>query len=213
VKGLFVPGWGATAGLYAPALPEGWQALEPPTFRASGGDLLAYRHWLETELDRQQAPVTLAGHSMGAALALLAAIARRGAVHELILIAPAGLPLEKSLPRSLATFVQQVVRGWYPHQELRRTLSHTAAAPLAALRLAHAVHDLDLGSALEQLRATAIPTTVIACTTDALTTPAHCRRLAGLLGADYRELQAPGGHVWMLAQPRLLTTTLWSSPR
>ena len=47
---------------------------------------------------------------MGAALALLAAIARPGAVHELILIAPAGLPLEKSLRRSLATFVQQVAR-------------------------------------------------------------------------------------------------------
>ena len=61
-----MPGWCATAALYTPGLPEGWHALEQPTFRSSGGDLLAYRRWLEAELDQQREPITLAGHSMGA---------------------------------------------------------------------------------------------------------------------------------------------------
>jgi homoserine acetyltransferase len=49
---------------------------------------------------------------------------------------------------------------------------------------------------------------VIGCTTDELITPAHCRRLAELLGASYREVCAPDGHIWMITHPELLTAEL-----
>src|SRR5271168_2231901 len=97
MRGLFVPGWGATAALYGAGLPEGWQALELPTFRATRGELDAYRGWLGGELACHRTPVTLAGHSMGAALVVLAAAERPESVERLILLSPAGLPLDKPL--------------------------------------------------------------------------------------------------------------------
>src|SRR5438105_14737751 len=50
MAGLFVPGWGATAALYAPGLPGGWEALELPTFRVTGGHFPVYRRWLASEI-------------------------------------------------------------------------------------------------------------------------------------------------------------------
>lgn len=203
-----MPGWGAPSGLYAPGLPEGWEALELPTFRATRGDLSAYRDWLEAELVRRGEPTVLAGHSMGAVLAVLVTADHPRAVERLILISPAGLPLDKPLRRIVATSIVQVAHGWYPPAELRRALFRTAAAPLSALRLARAVHDLDLAPELDRIKTIGVPATVIGCSTDRLTTPAHCRRLAALIDAPYREVQAPGGHVWMLARPALLQAEL-----
>jgi len=208
MSGLFVPGWGASASLYRAGMPAGWTALDPPSFRTTGGELASYRRWLAGELARQRAPVALAGHSMGGALALLAASELPGRVEKLILISPAGLPLDKPLPASAATFVRQVARGCYPARELSHCLARTAAAPRAALRLARAVHDLDLAPELEALRVQRIPCTVIACAGDRLTTSAHCRRLAGLLDARYRELEAREGHIWMVVDPGRLAAEL-----
>jgi pimeloyl-ACP methyl ester carboxylesterase len=208
MPGLFVPGWGASASLYSPGMPAGWTALEPPTFRATGGELDAYRRWLARELRRQGVPVALAGHSMGGALVLLAAAELPELVERLILVSPAGLPLDKPLHRSASTFVGQVARGCYPPGALCRSLAHTAAAPRAALRLARRVHALDLSVELAPLHARPIPCTVIGCATDTLTTPAHCRRMAALLAARYRELDAAEGHIWMVAQPERLAAEL-----
>jgi homoserine acetyltransferase len=87
-------------------------------------------------------------------------------------------------------------------------LASTASAPRAALRLARSIHDLDLTPELEQIRANGIPCTVIGCVSDSLTTCAHCRRLAALLDAEYRELDAPGGHIWMITAPKRLAAEL-----
>jgi pimeloyl-ACP methyl ester carboxylesterase len=189
-------------------MPSGWTALDLPTFRATGGELDGYRRWLGGELAGRGAPLVLAGHSMGGALAVLASVDLPELVERLILVSPAGLPLDKPLHASAATFVGQVVRGCYPGGALCRSLAHTAAAPRAALRLAQRVHALDLTRELETLRARRIPCTVIGCTTDTLTTTAHCRRVAALLDARYRELDAPEGHIWMLAEPRGLAEEL-----
>lgn len=207
-RGLFVPGWAATAGLYTAGLPEGWKALQPPSFRTTRGELPAYRRWLGAQLAREAGAVTLAGHSMGAALALLAATDQPERVEKLILFSPAGLPLEKSIPASIATFAGQILRRRYPTRELCRALARTAASPRAALRLARTIHDLDLTSELEPLRSQRVPCTVIACTTDELVTPAHCRRLAVLLDAAYRQIDDPEGHVWMIARPQRLAAEL-----
>ena len=208
LTGLFVPGWGATAELYAAGLPEGWEALELPSFREGRGDLLGYRSWLGYELDAKGAPVALAGHSMGGALALLAAIDRSKLVERLILVSPAGLPLTKPMRASMVTFVGQVAKGRYPLGHLRRVVARALSAPWSAVRLARTVHQLDLSPELEQFHANRIECTIVGCTTDALTTSDHCRRLASVLDADYREVDAPDGHIWPITQPQLLAAEL-----
>ena len=112
-QSLFIPGWGAPARLYTPGLPEAWHALELPSFRKTRGELPAYRAWLGEEISGR-GPVALAGHSMGAALALLAAVDRPDLVERLILLSPAGLPLTKPIPSSLFTWVRQVATGRFP---------------------------------------------------------------------------------------------------
>jgi pimeloyl-ACP methyl ester carboxylesterase len=210
VPGVFVPGWGAVPGLYARGLPAGWQVLKLPAYGPTGGELTAYCRWLDDEIAQREGPISLAGHSMGAALAVLVAADRPAAIERLILLSPAGLPLSKPLTASLAAFLGQIVRGWYPFGELSRAVSGSLRSPRAALSLARAVHELDLSSELERLKASPVPSTVVGCSTDRLTTPDHCRRLAALLGARYHEVGAAGGHVWMIAEPRLLTAALAS---
>jgi pimeloyl-ACP methyl ester carboxylesterase len=203
---LFVPGWGATAGLYS--LPAGWQALELPSYRSTRGELSVYRRWLGEEVARRRTPVVLAGHSMGGALALLAALDRPESVERLILLSPAGLPLSKPMRASAATSVRQFFRGCYPAGELWRVVAGAVAAPRAALRLARTVHDLDLTPELERIRASGVACTVVGCASDELTTGAHCRELATALGSGYREIGAKDGHIWPITEPELLAEEL-----
>jgi pimeloyl-ACP methyl ester carboxylesterase len=208
LTGLFLPGWGATAGLYAAGLPEGWKALELPSFRQSRGEFFVYHRWLADELVRQPAPVALGGHSMGAVLALLAAIDRPELVQRLVLVSPAGIPLTKTMRASTATFVRQVAGGRYRLGHLGWMVGGVAMAPLSALKLARDVHGLDVRPALERFDVARVPCTVVGCTTDTLTPPAHCRELAAALGADYREVDARDGHIWPVTQPQLLAAEL-----
>ena len=208
MNGLFVPGWGATPGLYAAGLPEGWLALTLPTFRSTGGDFGAYRRWLVGEIARRPTPVVLAGHSMGGTLALLAAAEQPELVEQVIMLSPAGLPLTKPIRSSVRTFARQVLRGCYPARELRRMVAGAVAAPRSALKLARTVHSLDLGPELERIRAAGVRCAVVACVGDELTTSAHCGRLAAALGADYREIEAADGHIWPVTDPKLLAAAL-----
>jgi pimeloyl-ACP methyl ester carboxylesterase len=208
VRGLFLPGWGATAGLYAAGLPEGWEALELPSFRKARGDFLTYRDWVAGELVRRRTPVALAGHSMGGALALLAAIDQPDLVEQLILVSPAGLPLTKSMKSSMVTFTRQVVSGRYPFGHLRRVVARAAAAPWSALQLARTAHQLDVRSELELYDTDRFACIVVACATDTLTPPGHCRKLAAMLDAEYREVDASDGHIWPITHPRLLAHEL-----
>src|SRR4029450_218862 len=165
LTGLFLPGWGATAGLYAAGLPEGWEALELPSFRKGRGEFLVYRGWLEDELVRRGGAGALAGPSMGAVLALLAAIVRPELVERLVLVSPAGLPLTKTMRASTATFVRQVVDGRYPLGHLSRVVARVASAPVSALRLARAVHGLDVRPELDRFRADRGDCSVVGCAT------------------------------------------------
>lgn len=206
--GLFVPGWGATAGLYRAGLPEGWIALELPSFRSTRGDFHAYGRWLAEEIARRPTPIVVAGHSMGATLGLLAAAERPDLVERVVMLSPAGLPLTKPMLASVRTFSRQVLRGCYPAGELGRIVMGAVAAPRSALRLARTVHDLDLAPELERIRASGIRCTIVACAGDELTTSAHCRALAAALDADYREIDAADGHIWPVTQPELLAREL-----
>lgn len=205
---LFIPGWGAIARLYGPGLPEGWEALELPSYRRTHGDFSGYRRWLAEELLQRPGPVVLGGHSMGAALALLAAIERPELVERLVLVSPAGLPLTKTMRSSTATFVRQAASGRYRPAHLGRMLGRVAASPINAHRLARSAHRLDLRPELPRFDVQRVPCTVVGCSTDTLTPPGHCRALAAALGADYREVDAPDGHIWPVTQPQLLAAVL-----
>jgi pimeloyl-ACP methyl ester carboxylesterase len=194
---LFLPGFGASGSLYRPGLPRDWAAIDPPGFRTGNGSLAASCRWLIAEIDRRRGPVALAGHSMGAALAIAAAAARPERITRLLLIAPAGLPLGKPLARSVGAFVCQVARGRYPAAEATRAAGAALRTPRRAVALARAVHDADLTAEMGEVRAAAIDTLVVGACGDSLVTTDHCRRTADLLGARYREL-ARGGHMWML---------------
>ena len=105
---LFIPGWAARASLYRDALPPGWEVLQPPSFRSTGGAIEAYPAWLSDELVRRNGPFTLGGHSFGAALAVLAAARGDADVERLVLVEPAGLPLFKPKIRALRDFGRQL---------------------------------------------------------------------------------------------------------
>jgi pimeloyl-ACP methyl ester carboxylesterase len=204
---LFLPGWGAPAALYEPALPASWRVLEPPSFAASGGSLAPYRRWLELEL-RGRGRSSLAGHSMGGALAILAAAETPELVERLVLIAPAGLPLDKPLLLSLRDFLRQVARGDYPRRIAAAALLALAQAPRSAFALAENVRALDLRRECARVRAAGIPATVIGCVTDTLVTTDRTRALAAALGARYEELDLRGGQMWMLADRSRLATAV-----
>jgi pimeloyl-ACP methyl ester carboxylesterase len=198
---VFVPGWGAPAALYSRALPDRWDVLRPPSFARGAGRFDSYSRWLSLELRSYEEPVTLGGHSMGAALAVLAALEQPERIHRLVLVAPAGLPLAKPIRVSVRDFAGQVASRAYPSRLALRSMLDALRAPRAALRLAEAVRALDLRPQMEQLRGLGLRCSVLGCVTDTLTPPEHCRRIAALSGARYRELEVDGGHMWMLTHP------------
>src|SRR5262245_28354504 len=195
---LFVPGWGAGPELYQKGLPGAWVALEPPSFRRGRGSFERYKRWLLDEVRSRGAPVVLGGHSMGAALSVAVAAEIPEQVGGLLLIAPAGLPLTKPMRRCVADFSGHVLRGRYPKRLALRGVAGVLAAPGSALVLARRVRVLDLSTEMRRVRRHSIPSTVVGCVTDTLVTIQHCQEAARLLGADYRELDLPGGHLWML---------------
>ena len=207
-SGLFVPGWGAPASLYRAGLPDGWEVLELPWFRQTRGTLDRSFECVKEAVARRGRPVVLAGHSMGGALALLAAAELPQLVEQVVLVSPAGLPLDRPLHSSALTFLDQLRRGSYPLAALRRMAINTVSGPWSALKLARAVHGLDLTTVLQELRARGVPCTVIASDGDQLVTCRHCRELARLLAAKYRELHAPNGHIWPITQPERLAREL-----
>jgi len=193
---LFLPGYGARAATYEQGLPPGWTALQPPAWTARA-PLHSLRDWLVTDLRGRQRPVVLAGHSMGAALAMLAAVRAPEHVAGLVLVAPAGLPLTKPVRDCIRDGLRQTIGGRHRVRDVLVSLADLARAPRASVRLARALRRLDLTRTMRSLQAAGIPALVIGCTTDTLVSPTHTRSIAHLLGADYRELASAGGHVWM----------------
>ena len=207
MSNVFVPAFGALPAFYRAALTPEWTVHDPPSFRrAATFDLRVAA--LRDALEGCSAPVTLAGHSMGAALAVAAALAQPDRVGRLLLVAPAGLPLTKPIAASLRDFRRQVAAHVYPLADLTRALRGALAAPLATLRLAQAVRSLDLREQLAAVRHRGIRCDVVACVGDTLTPPDHCREIARLTGGRFREIDASGGHMWRLVEPAALASLL-----
>ena len=197
---LLLPGFGAPPAAYAPGLPSGWIALEPPRFRETRGSFAAYRAWLRSELDPRPGGLVLAGHSMGGALALLAAAAQPERVEHLILISSAGLPLVKPMAVSAAQFAGQVASRRFALRHTYDSLRDVLSAPRSALRVARTVRSLDLTRQMAELRQRGLRITVIGAATDTLVTSLSSRRIADLLAARYVEVPHEGGHMWMFGR-------------
>jgi hypothetical protein len=105
------------------------------------------------------------------------------------------------------------VTGVHPVADALTSARELGRSPRGSIRLVRALRKLDLTAQMRRVRAAGIPTTVIACSTDTLVTPAHCHRVAGLLGGRYRDLELGGGHVWMLHSPPALAELLARTPR
>lgn len=208
LSGIFLPGYGARASSYVRGLPAGWDAVQPPPLRRTRGSLEALARWVVALLAGQSTPVAVAGHSLGGALALLATARAPERVSALILVGPAGLPLEHPYLHSVRNTVAGAVGGRYTAREMGASLIEVGTAPRSALRLARTLQHLDLSAEMALVRASAVPVTVLAADTDALVPPVSCQHAAELLGAGYRELHVDGGHTWMYGHWALLRQEL-----
>ena len=207
-NGIFLPGYLGRARSYERGLPEGWIALQAPLKVRASGSLTAYRDWLIAHIRSSPRQVVLGGHSMGAALAVLAAAEVPERIAGLVLVAPSGLPISKPVRRIVRDFLARVAAGRFRARDVFVPLADVARAPRAALGVAGALRRLDVSQELQRLREAGVRGTVIACATDTLTPPQSSRRIAHLLGAEYRELRVDGGHVWMFGRWNLLADEL-----
>jgi len=182
--------------------------LDPPSFVASGATVAAYRRWIVERCRARPGPFTLAGHSFGAVLAVHAALADRVEVERLVLVSPSALPLEKPVPLMFWDFSRRLAACWFPPREGTRAMRQVLFHPLLARRLGMEVRAIDLSEELAELRDRGLPCTVVAASTDTLTPPSLCRRVAELCGGDYREVDVPGGHLWFLRAHDLLASEL-----
>jgi pimeloyl-ACP methyl ester carboxylesterase len=210
---LFLPGFGARARSYDDGLPVGWESLQPPPPSVTGGSVAALANWVSSEIARRPGPAFLAGHSMGAALAILVAAQNPDAVSGLLLIAPAGLPLSKPIRTSAGDFTRQLVTGTHRVGDALSSAVELLASPAGSVRLIRALRRLDLRRQMAAVREAGMPVTVIGCATDTLTTPEHCISTAALLGGRYHELRLDGGHVWMFGRWSALETVLVRASR
>jgi len=196
-----VPGFAVRGNLYRPGLPPGWVALDPPSMSVTGGRFDAYRRWLYGEVEARGRPLVLAGHSMGAALAICAASELPELVERLILFSPAGVPLSNPMFDSFLLLVRQSLQGLYSLEEIAFVVRETVKHPWATYRLARQAHDLDLSAEIGKVAAASIPTLVVGCESDTLTTTATCAHIADRLAGRYGQITGRG-HMWMLTDWR-----------
>jgi pimeloyl-ACP methyl ester carboxylesterase len=205
---IFLPGYLGRARSYEPGLPPGWLALQAPAAIRATGSVERYAEWMIEEVRARGGKAVLGGHSMGAGVALLAAARAPELVEGLVLVAPSGLPISKPGWRIVRDFLRHVAAGRYRASDVLAPLGDLARHPQAGLRLARTLRRIDLSDEMRAVRETGIRSTVIGCRTDTLTPPTLTRRIAELLGADYRELDLDGGHVWMFGSWHLLAAEL-----
>ena len=147
--------------------------------------------------------VWLAGHSMGGALAVLAAAEQPERIARLTLISPAGLPLQKSMTASLADFARQVVSSRATPGPTRwsRSAAHSprrarrSGSPARCTRsTCRSRWSGCAGAAVRWRWSPARPTRSSRRRTAAVRRSCSAR--------DYRRLPLPGGHMWMLDRAR-----------
>lgn len=202
--GIFLGGWTVAAHVYAPGLPPGWACPEQPSFGETEGRFAAYVDWAWALVRERDAPVRLAGHSLGAAVALAVAAREPGRVHRLTAFGPAGLPVEHGLRQAARDVVTSGLGLRLGPGAASRSALRALDHPRAALRLAREIERLDLTRELGVVRAAGVELLVVASRGDRVSTPELCRRLAALGGGRYVEDETGRDHLWVLTDPERL---------
>ncbi|HEX7098610.1 MAG TPA: alpha/beta hydrolase [Acidimicrobiia bacterium] len=204
-------------GVWAPDLPGHGRSEGHPLQSVE-----EWAKWLATQIDDLASP-TVVGHSMGALVALEAAVAHPDSMDRLVLVGGAAeMPVhpdllaaaEKDLPRAAAMIAEWSLPpahtgahpepGLWEHGGIRRLLERSRPGVLAADLRACAAYD-----GTERAKSCSVPTTVVAGSDDRMVRPQASRRLAeSIPGARYVEI--PGvGHEPMVQSPREFNRLLW----
>ena len=150
--GIFLGGWTVSAHVYVPGLPPGWLCPEQPGFGETEGRFAAYVDWATRLVREHGAPLHLAGHSLGAAVAIAVAAREPGRVHRVTAFGPAGLPVEHGLRQAARDVVANGLGLRLGAGAASRSAPRALDHPRAALRLAREVERLDLTHELGVLR-------------------------------------------------------------
>lgn len=200
--GYILAGLADRARVIVPDLPGHGRSEPPPP-----GDMAAYGAWALGLLDALGIErAILAGHSMGAAIALEAAIAAPGRVAGLALVG-AGARLRVApafidgLTADPEATIARIVEVMYPAPS-----AHLREAAAAEYRRAPATFragflTCDGWDARARLGGVRCPALVICGEEDAMTPPKLARELAGLLPGATLELLPGVGHVPLLEAP------------
>ena len=184
--------------MYVPGLPPRWLCPEQPGFGETEGRFAAYVDWAIELVREHGAPLHLAGHSLGGAVAIAVAAREPGRVHRVTAFGPAGLPVEHGLRQAARDVVANGLGMRLGAGAASRSALRALDHPRAALRLAREVERLDLTHELGMLRATGVELLVVAGQGDRVSTPAMCRRLAELGGGRYVEDETGRDHLWVM---------------
>ncbi len=146
----------------------------------------------------------LVGHSMGGYICLRLAASRPEAVRRLVLVAPAGLPVGRSLPGYLPPLLTVVRQAPVPFLPL---LVHDAlrAGPVAFLR---AARDLLAEDVREDLASIVAPTLLVWGERDPLVPPALAAVLRREIPHSRLLLLGEAGHVPMFERPEEFNAAL-----
>jgi pimeloyl-ACP methyl ester carboxylesterase/glycine cleavage system regulatory protein len=206
--------------VYAPALPGfGGTAELPGTRRTMEG----YAAWVDTFLDTigVDEPALVVGHSFGGGVAIRLAHDTPQRVRHLVLINSVGSPTGSS-GRALAAlpydrppweygihFMRTLWSrdGYRLMQAMREdAVRNMVVNPWALLEIGALARRVDLTAELAELRRREVPIVVLWGDRDGVLPQGSFDALCAAIGTDGRVL--PGGHSWLLANPRALSEVL-----
>jgi pimeloyl-ACP methyl ester carboxylesterase/predicted amino acid-binding ACT domain protein len=206
--------------VYAPALPGfGGTAELPAKQRTIGG----YAAWVDAFLDGigVDEPALVIGHSFGGGVAIGLAHDSPERVRHLVLINSVGSPSGSRGPALAARpydrppweYGLQLVKEMWSRdscrvmQAMREDLIRNMVVnPWAMLEIGALARTVDLTTELAELRRREVPILVLWGDNDGVLPRGSFDTLCAAIGTDGRVL--PGGHSWLLANPRALSAVL-----
>ena len=207
--------------VYAPGLPGfGGTANLPAADRTIEG----YSAWVAAFLDAVgvEEPAVIAGHSFGGGVAIRLAHDRPERVEHLVLINSVGTPTGSTGPalasepydRPIWDYGLHIARELFWSRSGCRILGairedvvrNVVANPLVLVEIGLLARQVDLTEELARLREREVPILVLWSDGDDVLPLASFDALCAAIGTEGRVL--PGGHSWLLANPRALTEVL-----